>query len=76
MTDSEINTDSLEPDTLHVEDGALDQLVSFFRTGTMAIPSGTDPRIEAHRLVIDVDETALEITASDDTVEIREVPDE
>lgn len=77
MSNPKPSADVIEPDTLYIEgEGAPENLLSVLRTHSMGIPASHNPRIEAHRIVIDMGETALEITASDGLVDIREVDDE
>jgi len=58
----------INTDTLNAKYDQLEQLIS------MARGSGFDnTRLSAYRLVIETQNTSLEITAEDDSLELREI---
>ena len=67
-----IDANNIQTDALAVEEGELENVIEFLRT--QAIPS--DPHIRCSRFIIETEDTTIEITASDDAVEIREIRDD
>lgn len=72
--DPTLDIDSMGTDTLRVDDGAFDGIVRFMRSHRY--PDWTDPRLTASRIIIETGVMAVEITADDNQLAVREVKDE
>lgn len=63
--------DDVRSDTVEAQYDQLERLLQFI--DSHRIPEHEDPRLYADRLVIATQNTKLEVTAKDDTLEVREI---
>lgn len=65
------DTEALTTGTVHATDGNLDQLHRLLRTR-----GGEEPRLEADRLILEIEAATIAVTPDGDTLAIRSVDEE